>query len=104
MSVITGKILAIFMIGSTHYVDVGKDIDAIIYYPTKTVAYMTLPGTPPMKGTLTMKADGYMVAWDGGRAGDWQITYEPGKLTYIGPDGKPAGIITRIVPGNPENY
>ena len=104
MSVLTSKILAVLMIGSTHYVDVGRDTDAIIYYPTPTVAHMTLPGVPAMKGTMTLKEDGYHVAWDDGPAGDWKITFEPGTLTYIGPDGKPAGTITKIVPGNPENY
>lgn len=92
------------MIGSTHYVDVGKEVDAIIYYPTPTEAHMTLPGVPAMKGVLKIVADGYHVAWNGGPPGNWQITYQPGKLTYLGPDGKPAGFVTKIVPGNPEGY
>ena len=104
MTVLGGKVLAILMIGSTHYVDIGVETDAVIYYPTETVAHMTLPGKAPLKGVVQMKDDGYHVAWKDGPAGDWQIAYEPGKLTYIGPDGKPAGTITRIVPGNPENY
>lgn len=104
MSVLVSKVLAVLMIGSTHYIDVGKGKDAIIYYPSKTVAHMTLPGLPSMKGILTMKSDGYHVAWNNGPAGDWKIKYQPGKFTYIGPDGKPAGTITKIVIGNPENF
>ncbi|MEP3277962.1 MAG: hypothetical protein ABJN26_24580 [Stappiaceae bacterium] len=104
MSVLTSKILAVIMIGSTHYVDVGKDADAIIYYPSETVAHMTLPNGPSMKGVMTLQTDGYHVAWSGGPAGDWKISYEPGKLTYIGPDGNPAGTVTKIVPGNPEKF
>ena len=104
MSVLVGKILAILMIGSTHYVDVGSGSDAIIYYPSETAAHMKLPDVPAMRGTLTMKQDGYHVAWDNGPAGDWQIAWEAGTFTYIGPDGKPAGHITKIVPGNPEGF
>ncbi len=104
MTILTSKILAVFMIGSTHYVDVGKDVDATIFYPTETIAYMTLPGVPAMKGELTIHEDSYHVKWAGGPAGDWKIAYEPGKFTYIGPDGKPAGTVTKIVPGNPEKY
>lgn len=104
MTILTSKILAIFMIGSTHYVDVGKDTDAVIYYPSESVAHMTLPGLSPMKGELTIQDDGYHVKWAGGPEGDWKISYTPGKFTYIGPDGKPAGKITKIVPGNPEKY
>ena len=104
MSVLTGKILTVLMIGSTHYVDVGKDVDAIIYFPSETEAHMTLPDGPTFQGALTMKPDGYHVAWTGGPAGDWQIAYEPGTLTYIGPEGTPAGTVTKIVPGNPEGF
>ncbi len=102
MTPIIGKALAILMIGSTHYVDVGQSEDAVIYYPTETTAHMQLPGKPALTGDLRLLDNGYFVNWQSGPEGNWQIAYSPGTFTYLGPDGKPAGIITKIVPGNPE--
>ncbi|WP_298920438.1 hypothetical protein [uncultured Roseobacter sp.] len=104
METLTDAILAIIMIGNTHYVDVGAGSDAIIFYETEKTAHMTLPGKEPLVGDMTVYADGYHVAWQGGPAGDWQIAHEAGAFTYIGPDGKAAGTITKIVPGNSEGY
>jgi len=92
------------MIGSTHYVDIGKGTDAIIYYPTETTAFMIIPDGPTMTGVVEMLEDGYRVKWADGPEGNWKISFEPGKITYIGPDGNPAGTITKIVPGNPEKF
>ena len=104
MATITGTALGILMIGSTHYVDIGKSEDAVIYYPDDTSAHMRLPDGPSMNGALEMGDDGYRVSWADGPEGDWQIVYEPGVLTYIGPDGEPAGTISMIVPGDPEGF
>ena len=102
--VLTAKILAVLMIGSTHYIDIEKDTDAVIYYPSETVAHMTLPGGPTFKGDLKINESGYFVDWQEGPAGDWQIIYEPGTFTYLGPDGKAVGTITKIVPGNAAKF
>lgn len=104
MATITANALAILMIGSTHYVDTGQERDAVIYYPSETTAHMTLPNGQEMKGQLTMLNDGYHVKWIDGPEGKWKITYQPGTFTYIKPDGDAAGTISKIVPGNPENY
>ncbi|MEO0542234.1 MAG: hypothetical protein AAFY99_00335 [Pseudomonadota bacterium] len=104
MNTLTDTILAILMIGNTHYVDVGADTDAVIYYQSEQVAHMTLPGQDAWIGDLKLMKDGYHVAWKDGPAGDWKITHQAGEFTYIGPDGNAAGTITRIVPGNPEGY
>lgn len=104
MTFLEGKLLAVMMVGSTHYVDVDKGVDAIIYYASSKVAHMTLPNGPTWTGKLELKGDGYFVDWEDGPAGDWRIGYEPGVFTYFGPDGKPAGNITKIVPGNPEGF
>ena len=103
MSTILGKALFILMIGSTHYVDVGLEEDAVIYYESDTVTHMRLPNKPVMVGRLEMQENGYFVNWKDGPEGDWKISYEPGTFTYIGPDGKAAGNITKIVPGDSEN-
>ena len=63
---------------------------------------MRLPDKPVMTGSLEIQEDGYFVDWKDGPEGNWKITYEPGTYTYIGPDGKAAGTITKIVPGDSE--
>jgi hypothetical protein len=101
MDFLSGKLLAVVMIGSTHYVDVGQGEDAIIYYPSENVAHMRLPkAEKSLKGQVTLENDGYHVKWEGGPEGFWKIAYEPGTFTYFGPDGEAAGTITRLVPGN----
>jgi hypothetical protein len=104
MAILESIVLAVLMLGNTHYIDVGAPTDAVIYYQSDKVAFMTLPGKPTLQGALTMGANGYHIAWQNGPAGNWQIQHQAGKFTYIGPDGKAAGTITRIVPGNPERY
>lgn len=105
MDILTGKLLAVVMIGSTHYVDVGQSEDAIIYYPNETVAHMQLPkADAPLTGKVTLKDDGYYVKWDGGPEGFWKISYAPGSFTYINPEGEAAGTITRLVPGNAAGF
>ena len=104
MPMIEGKVIAMLAIGFTHYVDVGKSEDAAIFYKTESEVHMRLPGAPAtMSGSWDILPDGYFVKWQDGPEGKWGITSEPGVLTYISPDGKPAGKITRIVSGNPEN-
>ncbi|MCV3273871.1 hypothetical protein [Roseobacter sinensis] len=104
MDTLTDTILAVLMIGNTHYVDIGAASDAVIFYETEKTAHMTLPGEGALVGDMTVYTDGYHVAWQGGPAGDWKIGHEAGVFTYTGPDGEAAGTITKIVPGNPEGY
>lgn len=104
MTILESVVLTVLLIGNTHYIDIGAGTDAVMYYESEKTAHMTLPGKSAWEGALTMKADGYHVAWKDGPAGDWKIRHEAGVFTYIGPDGKPAGTITRIVPGNAESY
>ena len=104
MMEITGTALAVLLIGSTHYVDVGQGKDAAIDYPTAAVAHMALPDGRRLRGSWRPTETGYLVAWEGGPQGDRRIAFEPGRLTDIKPDGEPAGTISRIVPGNPEGF
>lgn len=50
MGILENVVLTVLMIGNTHYVDVNQSADAIIYYPSETVAHMTLPVMHPSKG------------------------------------------------------
>ncbi len=104
MTTLSGDTLPTLMVGSTHYVDIGKSTEAIVYYPSARAAHMRLPDGPTLKGELEISTDGYFVNWQDGPEGNWKIAYEPGKFTYIGPDGNPAGTISKIVPGNPEHF
>ena len=104
MTPILGETLAVLLIGSTHYVDIGQRQDAAIYYATDREVYMSLPGKQTMVGTLDLNERGYFVDWTNGPEGQWQITHAPGEFEYIGPDGEAAGTITSIVPGDPEQF
>jgi hypothetical protein len=101
MTLIDAKIITAIALGFTHYVDVGKGQDAVIFYENDHKVHMRLPGLDPvMHGEWQVLSDGYYVKWQGGPEGKWQIESIPGVLTYIGPDGHRAGAITRIVPGD----
>jgi hypothetical protein len=100
MAMIEGKMLTVLLVGFTHYVDVGKGEDAIIFYENARDVRMLLPGAAVMKGEWKLLPDGYFVKWQGGPEGKWQIGHEIGVFTYFDPGGKPAGTITKIVPGN----
>ena len=104
MAILEKAVLAILTIGSTHYVDIGQDTDAVIYYADESRVHMVLPGGPQMNGDWHLLPNGYHVKWENGPEGDWKISYEPGVLTYIDSDGKSVGTVTRLVPGNPENF
>ena len=43
------EILATILPGVTHYVDIGKDDDAVIYYGEAFSAFMRLPARPRSK-------------------------------------------------------
>jgi hypothetical protein len=46
MTPIEAKLLAMITVGFTHYVDIGKGTDAIIYYENATQVHMQIPGVP----------------------------------------------------------
>ncbi|MEO0911922.1 MAG: hypothetical protein AAFY59_02890 [Pseudomonadota bacterium] len=104
MAVLEGLTLAVVMVGMTHYVDIGQGTDAVIYYESETEAHMTLPNGVTWEGTMVLKADGYFVDWADGPEGDWQLGHVPGQITYIDGKGEVIGMITRLVPGNPEGF
>ncbi len=101
MTLLNQEILQILLPGFTHHVDIGQGAEAAISYGAAGVARMVLPGKAPMTGRWHALAQGYHVAWDGGPAGDWQITHEVGRLTYLDPTGREAGTVTRIEPMQP---
>jgi len=101
MKTLNDKALAILLEGLTHYVNIGKDIDASIYYAADKTAHMRLPGASTvMHGEWLLMQDGYFIKWQNGPEGKWQITHELGQFIYIDPTGKDAGRITQINPGD----
>ncbi|MGL5113941.1 MAG: hypothetical protein ACRC7G_16500 [Beijerinckiaceae bacterium] len=101
---LTGQILAVLLIGSTHYVDIGAGKEAVMYYPSPVRAYLRFPDGKVLSGDWRQTDRGYFVKWEGGPEGDWRVRYEPGSFTYFNPNGGPTGKVTRIVPGNPEKF
>jgi hypothetical protein len=104
MAVIEGKVLMLLTVGFTHFVDIGKPEDALIYYKNATEVQMLIPGASLMTGTWSILPDGYFVKWKDGPEGKWQITHADGVMTYIDPTGKPAGKVTKIVPGGADRF
>ncbi len=101
MKPIEQKSLSLLLEGFTHFVNVGKEEDAAIFYAGDSHAYMRLPKADyTMKGQWSLVTDGYFIKWQGGPEGKWQIAHAPGRFVYINPEGKEAGRITRIVPGD----
>jgi hypothetical protein len=101
MTLLHHEILQVLLPGFTHHVDIGKGADAMISYGAAGAARMLIPGQEAMTGRWHALQTGYHVAWDGGPAGDWQISHEAGRLTYIDPTGREAGTVTRIEPIGP---
>jgi hypothetical protein len=100
MTPMTSNTLSVIATGFTHYVNIGKDSDAAIYYENNESVHMLLPGaTAAMRGTWSLLPDGYYVRWVDGPEGKWQIARDADGLTYIDPTGKPAGRVSKIVPG-----
>lgn len=92
--------LSVIATGFTHYINIGKDADAAIYYENAETVHMLLPGAKvAMRGTWSLLPDGYHVRWTDGPEGKWQIARTGRGLTYIDPTGKPAGTVSKIVPG-----
>lgn len=104
MTDIVGAMLALMLVGNTHYVDVGGPKDAVIYYRDSATTHMTLPDGKTFKGQWRTTERGYFVAWQDGPQGEWRIAHTPGEFAYINPRGERAGHITRIVPGNAEKF
>lgn len=92
------------MVGSTHYIDVGKPVEAVIYYETSKKAHMFFPSGKTVEGAWRYTDTGYFVNWKDGPEGDWRIAFEPGRLVYLDGDGSERGDITRISPGDAHGF
>jgi hypothetical protein len=97
-TVLDATVLGVLLPGFAHHVDIGKTFDAVIAYGADGQADMTIPGAAPMQGRWHLLPQGYHVAWKDGPAGDWTITHQAGRLTYVDPAGRAAGHVTRIEP------
>jgi hypothetical protein len=102
MAVLEKAVLAAIMLNTTHYVDIGAEKDAVIYYESPTTMHMQLPDGTAFSGTWTLLEDGYFVKWENGPEGDWKLSHSPGRIGYVDKLGKDLGPITSIVYGNPE--
>lgn len=99
--ILSEAVLSVLMLGMTHYVDIGKDSDAAIFYADSETAYMQLaPDQPVMVGAWSLSENSYHVAWQDGPEGSWSIDVDAGTFTYLDGDQQPRGTITRLVPGD----
>ena len=97
------EILATILPGVTHYVDIGKDDDAVIYYGEDFSAFMRLPGATAVKGRWEFIDDGYSVKWENGQGGRWHID-RADDFALLDGEKIRRGSVVRMVPGNPERF
>lgn len=106
MKILDQAMLSVLMVGSTHYVDLDRGADAVIYYESDKLAHMRLPGSETvLHGDLALRSDGWFVKWRGGPEGNWHIGHAgPGRLEYLDGSKERRGVITHIVPGDAEKF
>lgn len=98
------EILSELMVGRTHYLDVGDHKQISVYYPSDCEALMKTPDAKIIRGQMTIKDVGYNISWHDGARDYYSIAEHMGAFLYIDADGKSAGTITKIAPGNPEFF
>lgn len=96
--------LSELMVGRTHYLDVGGCKRIAVYYPSDTEAHMKTEDSEVIHGEMAIKDVGYNISWRHGPHHYYNIAEHMGAFVYIDADGKSAGTITKIVPGNPEFF
>ena len=100
MDFLIKDLLLVMMLGNTHYIDVGKDQPAIIYYEDEDSAHMRFPNGKSVEGVWRMTESGYYVDWENGPAGEWRIARDQGRMFYVDSKGTDRGNISKIVPGD----
>ena len=103
MDFLTQTTMAVIMVGSTHYVDIGAPQEAVIFYESASAAHMVLPDGASFSGSWHLTDGGYHVDWIDGPSGEWRLNYAPGRIGYVDGEGNDLGPITRIVFGNAES-
>jgi hypothetical protein len=101
--ILNREILAAILPGVTHYVDIGKGDDAVIYYREDFSAFMRLPGATAVGGQWEFLDNGYSVRWENGQGGHWHIDRANGFALLDG-EKVHRGSVVRMVPGNPERF
>ncbi len=104
MTILAKSALETLLPGNTHYVILDDGGEAVIHYGADQASHMRLPGGPQMTGRWSYLEDGYHVAWQDGPAGDWHIDHTPGCFAYLDQSREKRGVISRIVPGDPEAF
>ena len=104
MSILPRSTLAALLTGNTHYVALdGDGGEAVIHYGADQLSGMRLPGGQLLTGRWSFLEDGYHVAWTDGPEGDWHIDHTPGCYAYLDQARERRGVVSRIVPGDPES-
>lgn len=106
---LTGAELASMFHGKTAYIEFATENQATgggqgaIYYQADGKVTGKLPNGQVRQGNRIIKDNTACLTWDGGPPAVCSRLEKDGdKLKIIGVDGKPRGIINKIVDGNPE--
>ncbi|MEP3225816.1 MAG: hypothetical protein ABJO01_07565 [Parasphingorhabdus sp.] len=98
------EILAEFMVGYTHYLDVGGRKPVSVYFPSDKKVHLKRMDSKVVTGKMAIKDVGCSVCWHDGSNDNYNLAEHLGAFIYLDADGKSAGTITKIVPGNPEFF
>ncbi|HEY4201218.1 MAG TPA: hypothetical protein VGM83_11715 [Devosiaceae bacterium] len=96
--------LSILLTGSTHYLRLGPDAEAAVYYGADGRSGMLMPDGKRQAGQWQLTPTGYHVDWQDGRSADWQIDAEPGRMAYCNAGGVERAVLVRIVPGDDAGF
>ncbi|MEM1286816.1 MAG: hypothetical protein AAGH60_00530 [Pseudomonadota bacterium] len=102
MEFLSASVMGVLMVGATHYVDIGADTNAVIFYEDEKAAHMVLPNGASFSGAWELTDEGYHVSWQDGPSASWRLNYAPGRIGYVNEEGKELGTVKRIEFGNPE--
>lgn len=104
MTLLDEGTLSVLLTGNTHYVALDAGGEAVIHYTADQRSHMRLPGGQFLKGRWVLSGDSYRTDWEDGPKGHWYIDHAPGCFAYVDGEQQRRGVVSRIVPGDPEAF
>ena len=104
MTPLNESTLSVLLAGNTHYVTLDAGGEAVIHYTADQRSFMRLPSGQSLTGQWTLSGHGYRTDWQDGPKGHWTIDHAPGCFAYVDGERQRRGVISRIVPGDPEAF
>lgn len=102
MPALKRKMLEVLIPGMTHVIERdGKE--AFVYFENAGSAHMLLDGGETRSGQWRILDESYVVEWNNGVIGRWQLEHEPGCVTYASQDRDLRLKMIGVLFGNPHS-